>query len=174
MTELPDSSNQADHAATTTVTVRTGSEQETMEIASRIAEALRPGDLITLDGPLGSGKTCFVRGLAQAMGIDPMQVSSPTFIIRQEYVSSAGSALTHIDGYRIGGVEELESIGWDELLETGASIVAIEWPSRIGAALTGHVTLVVTFEHCSPTGRALTFEISDKDRPRFERIIGDG
>lgn len=140
------------------VIVRTGSERETMELAARIAGELRPGDVVTLDGPLGSGKTCFVRGLARGLGIDPAQVSSPTFIIRQEYAGSDGVTLTHIDGYRVSGPEELESIGWDELVEAGESIVAIEWPSRLGAALEGYATLAVTFEHCSPTERELSFE----------------
>lgn len=155
------------------VTVRTGSEQETMNLAAKIAGALRAGDVVTLDGPLGSGKTCFVRGLALGMGIDPAQVSSPTFIIRQEYARHDGVRLTHIDGYRIRGPQELETIGWDELLEVGDSIVTIEWPSRLGDAIADRCTLAVTFEHLSPRERMVTIEWPGDVADRFEKVFGD-
>jgi tRNA threonylcarbamoyladenosine biosynthesis protein TsaE len=155
------------------VTVQTSSEEQTMALAARIAEALRPGDVVTLDGPLGSGKTCFVRGLARGLGIDPAQVSSPTFIIRQEYEGQRVT-LTHIDGYRIKGSDELDTIGWDELLDSGETIVAIEWPTRLDGAAADRVTLAVTFEHISAGQRELTIEWSEKDRRRFEKVFGYG
>src|SRR5688572_12984790 len=130
---------------------QSSSEQQTIDLAAALAQRLIPGDIIALEGPLGSGKTCFVRGLARGLGIDPTQVSSPTFIIVHEYEAR----LYHLDAYRLQGgtPEELESIGWTELLHaaagrndenggaggTGGAVIAIEWPSRIGLALPGKV-----------------------------------
>jgi tRNA threonylcarbamoyl adenosine modification protein YjeE len=155
------------------VKLRTASEEQTMALAARIAEALLPGDIVTLDGPLGAGKTCFVRGLARGLGIDPAQVSSPTFIIRQEY-DGPDVTLTHIDGYRVTGPDELETIGWDELLDCSETIVVIEWPSRLDSAVADRVTLAVTFEHISAGQRELTVEWSETDRSRFEKAFDDG
>jgi tRNA threonylcarbamoyladenosine biosynthesis protein TsaE len=156
-------------------TVTTHSERETMDLAARIARLLAPGDLITLDGPLGSGKTCFVRGLARGLGIDPTQVSSPTFVIRQEYADEIGngSTLTHIDGYRVSGPDELETIGWEELLDARESIVAVEWPSRLGDAAAGRAKLAVSFAHRSPTERELAFEADDAFIRKLEALIAD-
>jgi len=151
--------------------LRTTDESQTMALAATIAAALRPGDVITLDGPLGSGKTCFVRGMAQGLGIDPRQVSSPTFVIQQEYAGPNGAKLTHIDGYRLSGPDELESIGWDELMDGGESIVAVEWPSRLGEALAGRVTLSAAFEHHSPTERTVTIAWAAEDSERFRKVF---
>lgn len=78
----------------------------------------------------------FVRGLAEGLGLDPQQVTSPTFVICHEYdrstrAGSAGPALIHIDAYRIRSAEDLETIGWADLLDAPGTILAIEWPSRI-------------------------------------------
>jgi tRNA threonylcarbamoyladenosine biosynthesis protein TsaE len=114
------------------------SEDETRAIAQRLAERLRPGDVIALDGPLGVGKTCFVRGLAEGLGIDSSAVSSPTFILCQEYESAGGHrpvTLAHLDGYRLSSPDELETIGFDEMIEAGEVIIALEWADRFGDAL---------------------------------------
>jgi tRNA threonylcarbamoyladenosine biosynthesis protein TsaE len=175
MTQEPRSSPPLNHAhGVKRVTVHSQSEEQTMALAARIALVLRPGDIVTLEGPLGSGKTCFVRGLARGLGIDPSSVSSPTFIIRQEYVSSSGVILTHLDGYRLNGPEDLESIGWDELIESAASIVAIEWPSRFGEALAKSASLAVAFEHVSVTERELTFEIAGDALESIWKAIANG
>ena len=63
------------------------SEIQTMELAASVARILQAGDLVALDGPLGSGKTCFVRGLVRGLGLDQSSVSSPTFVICQEYAT---------------------------------------------------------------------------------------
>ncbi len=141
------------------------SEQQTLDLAAALAQRLIPGDIIGLEGPLGSGKTCFVRGLARGLGIDPAQVSSPTFVIVHEYEAR----LYHLDAYRLQGgtPEELESIGWTELLlaaarrdgesggaaKAGGAVIAIEWPSRIGLALPDKV-------------RQSTDDADDKDKEK--------
>ena len=119
-----------------TLQVHTRSETETRHFAQRLAYVARAGDIIGLEGELGAGKTCFVRGLAEGLGIEPAQVSSPTFVLVHEYTPRNGEAtLAHIDAYRMASADDLESIGFSEMLQARDSIIAIEWPSRIVSSL---------------------------------------
>ncbi len=112
------------------------SETETLQLAARLGRQLSAGDVVCLEGPLGSGKTCFVRGLATGLGLDPTAVNSPTFVIWQRYQQmQTALALVHLDAFRLAGPDDLESVGWEELLETPDTVIAVEWPSRIAAAL---------------------------------------
>jgi tRNA threonylcarbamoyl adenosine modification protein YjeE len=101
-----------------------------MELAGRLARGLAPGDWVLLKGPLGAGKTVFVRGLARALGLDEDRVHSPTFTLVTEYGRPA--RLAHVDLYRIESPAELDELGLDELAENGA-IVAVEWGERLPA-----------------------------------------
>jgi tRNA threonylcarbamoyladenosine biosynthesis protein TsaE len=109
----------------------TKNEQETLNYAIAFAKKLSAPVIVQVEGVMGAGKTCFVRGLCEGLGGDPRQVSSPTFTIMQEYDIANGSRLVHIDAYRLSGEEELATIGWDELLQETNTIIAIEWSSRI-------------------------------------------
>ena len=111
--------------------MRTSSEQETHEYAMNFAKDISAPAILLLEGELGTGKTCFTRGLCEGLGGDPRQVSSPTFAIVQEYDIKENNRLVHIDAYRLSNEDELEAIGWDELLQDNNAIIAIEWPSRI-------------------------------------------
>jgi tRNA threonylcarbamoyladenosine biosynthesis protein TsaE len=113
---------------------RSSGPEETERIAAALAMRLAPGTVVALEGDLGAGKTCFVRGLARGLGADPGAVSSPTFVLEHRHPCGAGM-LVHIDAYRIRSAEDLASIGWEELLASGEAVVAVEWPSRIAAAL---------------------------------------
>ena len=107
----------------------TMNEQETLELARRLGRTLVPGDVVALIGPLGAGKTVFVRGLAEGAGADPAEVCSPTFALLHEYGGgSKGSAVfVHLDLYRLRDEErELREIGLPELL--AGRIAAVEWP----------------------------------------------
>ena len=91
------------------------------------------GLVIALNGPLGAGKTAFVKGLAAGLGVDPALVTSPTFVIVSEY-PAGGRRLAHVDLYRVETETELEVAGFLDLLEPGA-VVAVEWAERFPAAL---------------------------------------
>jgi tRNA threonylcarbamoyladenosine biosynthesis protein TsaE len=116
-----------------------------MLLAAAMAADLRPGNVVALCGDLGAGKTCFVRGLCKALGGDASLVNSPTFTIMQEYPVACGR-LVHVDAYRLRGEDELQTIGWDELLQDGNAVIAVEWPERIIGAIPDTATRVV-LEH---------------------------
>lgn len=145
----------------------TRSPEETEHLAGVSARCLRSGDVIALFGELGSGKTTFVRGLAVAIGVDPADVSSPTFVIVQRYEGSNTRWLIHVDAYRLAGPDELETIGWDELIATDNAIIAVEWADRIVDALPRSRTIQVYIEHESPEVRAFLFEVPDSIDDRF-------
>jgi tRNA threonylcarbamoyladenosine biosynthesis protein TsaE len=104
------------------------SEIETRAVAAALASRLRPGDVLLLHGDLGTGKTAFVRGLAAGLGIDPDDVTSPTFTLVHEY-RGGRLPIVHVDLYRVDGTD-LDDIGLDEALAR-AGIVAIEWAERL-------------------------------------------
>ncbi len=107
-------------------TFLTRGEGETRELASRLARLLRPGDVILLVGELGSGKTTFVKGLAEGLGVRE-RVISPTFTLHREYRGRL--PLHHLDAYRLRGARDLSDLGVEELLE-GEGVVAVEWGER--------------------------------------------
>jgi tRNA threonylcarbamoyladenosine biosynthesis protein TsaE len=106
----------------------TGSDEETAAVGRELGETLSPGAMIHLVGDLGAGKTVFVRGLAAGLGIDPDEVSSPTFTLIQEYRGQGRHPLFHVDLYRLAGAE-VGDLGLDALAVEG--IVAIEWANRM-------------------------------------------
>jgi tRNA threonylcarbamoyladenosine biosynthesis protein TsaE len=104
--------------------VRTASADETKAWGERLARLLFPGAVIGLEGELGAGKTCFVKGLATGLGIDEDEISSPTFTLIAEHYRGK-VPLYHIDLYRLEGAE-IEELGLDEYL-FGQGVTAIEW-----------------------------------------------
>lgn len=108
---------------------RTTSEGETVALGRDLGRNLEVGAVVLLDGPLGAGKTAFVRGIAMGLGCDPEDVSSPTFTIVQEYRGNV--TLQHVDLYRLSPVE-VEDLALDDLL--GDAVMAIEWPDRWASA----------------------------------------
>jgi tRNA threonylcarbamoyladenosine biosynthesis protein TsaE len=109
------------------------SHSDTVACGRLLGKAVPPGSVIALDGDLGAGKTCFVKGLAQGINqTDPDEVTSPTFTILQEYGGRV--PLYHFDAYRLAGPGDLESIGFDEYLG-GRGVAVIEWADNLGAAI---------------------------------------
>ena len=107
--------------------ITSNSEPETRSIAAALARDLAMGSVLLLSGDLGAGKTAFVRGLAEGLGIDPGEVTSPTFTIVQEYAGPSAT-LYHVDLYRLEG-PEIDDLGLEDLV-SGDGIVAIEWAER--------------------------------------------
>ena len=116
----------------------TRSEQETAAIATALADELQAGDVLLLSGTLGAGKTAFVRGLAEGLGIDPRDVSSPTFTLVHEY-RGGRFTLYHVDLYRLDRAAT-DDLGLDEL-GVRDGVLAIEWPDRLTHPLAGARTI---------------------------------
>lgn len=126
------------------------SPEETRRFGAAIGALLAAGDLVALEGDLGAGKTCLVRGLARGMGLDERAVNSPSFTNVQEYWPAAGegTVLVHVDAWRTAAVETL---GLEEA-RAGAA-VAVEWPARFPGLPEGRLTLRLT--HVDETTRQL-------------------
>ncbi|MEX2552987.1 MAG: tRNA (adenosine(37)-N6)-threonylcarbamoyltransferase complex ATPase subunit type 1 TsaE [Actinomycetota bacterium] len=112
--------------------LKTRSAAETKQLAESLAPILVPGDMIVLAGDLGAGKTTFVQGLARGLGIVE-KVTSPTFILMKEYLGGR-FPLMHMDIYRLGRVQDVIDLGYDEFLDP-SYVVAIEWGDRVEALL---------------------------------------
>jgi tRNA threonylcarbamoyladenosine biosynthesis protein TsaE len=121
---------------------------------------LRPGSVILLSGDLGAGKTALVRGIAEGLGIDPGEVSSPTFTLIQEY---RGGRLTlfHIDLYRLQA-REVDDLGLDEIAR-GGGVMAIEWPDRLPRGFEEAIT--VHIEHGDDRTRAISIGSAPSPKP---------
>lgn len=114
------------------------SPEETRALAGALGRALgasQEGLLVGLIGPLGAGKTEWVRGLAEGLGVDPGQVVSPTYVIACHYAGGAGRrALEHLDLYRLRSEDELLATGFLDLCQPGL-VLAVEWADRLPEAL---------------------------------------
>ncbi|MBW2245121.1 MAG: tRNA (adenosine(37)-N6)-threonylcarbamoyltransferase complex ATPase subunit type 1 TsaE [Deltaproteobacteria bacterium] len=112
---------------------------ETSALARALAIALlQVGDgkgwVVSLNGPLGAGKTHFAKALAEGLGIDPARVSSPTFVIANEYEAAREFRLVHADWYRVESEDELMASGLHDWLAPGVGLV-VEWGDRFPEAL---------------------------------------
>jgi tRNA threonylcarbamoyladenosine biosynthesis protein TsaE len=114
-----------------TITTTTRSAAETTELAVRVGALLRAGDVVVLDGELGSGKTVFAKGIARALGVTG-PVVSPTFTVVREYAGRV--PLVHVDVYRLDHLQELHDLGFDDLLGDDA-VTVVEWGDRVSAVL---------------------------------------
>ena len=137
------------------MTQTSASVADTERIAAALAATLRGGDVIALHGDLGAGKTQFTRGLVRALGGEPAQVSSPTYVLLHVY-STASLTLYHLDAYRVHGSDDFDAIGFDELLEQNG-VVVVEWPSRVTDRLPEE-RVEVTIETIGETERAITID----------------
>lgn len=120
-------------AARPPAVVLTSSEGETVAAGRAFGRRLRPGDVVAVDGGLGAGKTRFVRGVCEALGVDTA-VASPTFVFLHEH-RGADVAVFHFDFYRIASVAELADIGFAEYLGRPDGVCLVEWASRVEEAL---------------------------------------
>lgn len=116
----------------------TRSEEETVAVARQVASTLKAGDVLLVSGNLGAGKTTFVRGLAEGLGMNPDDVSSPTFTLIHEY-RGGRLGLYHADLYRLDRAATadlgLEEMGVDD------GVLAVEWPDRLTHQIASAITV---------------------------------
>ena len=137
------------------MTVITKSPEQTELLGKKLAELLRPGDVIAYYGDLGAGKTAFTRGLAAGLGIREA-VTSPTYTIVNEYLSGR-MPLFHFDMYRLSSSEELFDIGWEDYLARGG-VCAVEWSENVEDALTGAISITIEKDPAQLDWRNITIE----------------
>lgn len=143
----------------------TQSGADTIEVGRKLADLLKPPQLLLLRGELGTGKTTLVKGIAQALdAADPDEVTSPTFTLIHEYEGTQHGKpvrLFHLDVYRIEGERQLETLGLDELL-TDNSLVLVEWGEKFKSLVkraTGEIVIT------SAGGDARKIRVTLKDTP---------
>jgi tRNA threonylcarbamoyladenosine biosynthesis protein TsaE len=128
----------------------------TRELGRKLGALLRPGDLLCLQGDLGAGKTTLTQGLAEGWGSRDA-VSSPTFVMVNQYRAADDTPLYHMDAYRIESLPEAEQLGLDDMLAVGALI--LEWPERIEPILPQE-RLWLTLSHQGENERQITLRAS--------------
>lgn len=134
-------------------------EDVTRRAAEEFGRGLSPGDLVLLEGPLGAGKTAWVRGACVALGVDPREVTSPTYTLVHYYAGRG--PVVHADLYRLGGPAAPEAIGIEEDLADGEAILFVEWAGRLA---TDDATRVFTVRLDAPPGGARRVFIGQRER----------
>lgn len=134
--------------------VRSSSPERTAAFARRFARGLPPGTVLALVGPLGAGKTAFVKGLAAGLGLPPREAVSPTFALVHEHPGPV--PLFHADLYRLAGPDEAAELGLEDYAERGG-ILAVEWAERAAGLLPADA-VTVRFEVTGPRERLITVE----------------
>ena len=136
--------------------------QETEALGRALVQHLTPGTVVAFTGDLGAGKTAFVRGMAQGLGI-AQRVTSPTFTIVNEY-EGGRLPLFHFDMYRLGSADDLFDIGWEDFLRRGG-VCAVEWSETVQEALDADTIYVDIRRGAEDNQRVLTIR-----GPGFEAL----
>jgi tRNA threonylcarbamoyladenosine biosynthesis protein TsaE len=142
--------------------VETSDPSETEALGAELAAGLREGDVVLVQGELGSGKTTLVRGAARALGVSDA-VTSPTFSIGHRY-RAANVTVSHLDLYRLGGLEHEDPALLDDYLGPGR-IAFVEWPTEEGTALP-HARMRVTLTHRGGDRRLVEVGDEGEETPR--------
>jgi tRNA threonylcarbamoyladenosine biosynthesis protein TsaE len=134
----------------------THSPEETIELGRKFGAALQGGQVVALVGPLGAGKTHFIKGVAAGLGSpDQSRVNSPTFVLINEYESRGGElTVYHIDAYRLQSVAEFEALGFADYCRPDA-VILIEWADKVLPALKGIDYIRIDLSHEGPTERKI-------------------
>lgn len=143
----------------------------TDRLAVAVAPLVRPGDVLLLDGALGTGKTAFARALIPCLTGRPEEVPSPTFTLVQTYETDVAT-VWHFDLYRLAGPDEVLELGWDDAQAGGIAVV--EWPDRLGP-LAPADCLTVHFDYwgVDDCGRRATLTGTGSWTPRLARLTAD-
>lgn len=133
--------------------ITTHSPEETIELGRTLGQQLQGGEVFAIQGPLGSGKTHFIKGIALGVGADdPDQVNSPTFVLVNEYIGRL--ELYHIDAYRLDSVSDFEMLGFDDFLHP-QSVVLVEWADKVADALQALDCPRICFDHVAEHSRRI-------------------
>lgn len=144
--------------------VVTSSPEQTWEIGRLLGILLEAGDTICLYGDLGAGKTNFAYGIARGLDVQEQYITSPTFTFVNEYQGRI--PLYHLDLYRLKGTDELESIGFDEYIESDG-VTVIEWAERAADELPVE-NLSIYFSYVGETSREIGFR---GEGERYEKLM---
>ena len=137
------------------------SPEETVELGRRVGEQVQGGEIIAVCGPLGSGKTHLIKGIAAGAGAENSKsVTSPTFVIINEYAGRFD--IYHIDAYRIDSIAEFEMLGFDDFCYP-QSVVLIEWADKVESALHDIDYIWIELSHAGKNRR----EIHIKNVPPY-------
>jgi tRNA threonylcarbamoyladenosine biosynthesis protein TsaE len=151
-----------------TVDLVTHAPDETRKSAAALAELLIPGDVVSLTGELGAGKTAFVQGAARALGVEE-PVISPTFVLVREYRGEM--PIYHVDVYRLDRMQEVHDLGFEDLLDP-AGVVFVEWGDAVESVLPdSHLRVEIT----APDEQTRRLKVSARGRSwasRWERLEG--
>ena len=129
------------------------SSEETIAFAKKFAASLKPGNVVRLEGNLGSGKTTFIKGIALGLGLaDPDQVKSPTFALMHVYPTVP--PLYHFDLYRLATIGEIQNIGLEEFASDPSAVTCIEWAEK-AAGLLPRTARRVRLETAGPQARRI-------------------
>lgn len=134
--------------------LETYSAQETEAIGARVADRLRPGDMVIVSGEVGAGKTTLIRGACRALGVTG-PVTSPTFTIGQRYLDGR-LPISHLDLYRLEGMEEEDPALLDDYLDPD-SVAFVEWPA-VGVGRLGRPALEIRLGHSEGDRRSVEIE----------------
>lgn len=154
------------------LTIQSESEACSLELGRLLGERLEPGDVLALRGELGAGKTLLTRGIARGLGVpSEVRVTSPTFTFINEY--DGRLRLYHLDLYRLGDIDELETLPWREAL-FGVGVAVVEWPERMEELLPEErweIRINVTGDE----SRSVAIRPSgERNRKRLEAWVKDG
>jgi tRNA threonylcarbamoyladenosine biosynthesis protein TsaE len=136
--------------------IESQSVEETIALGQRIGEQLQGGEVIALIGELGTGKTHLIKGLAMGLAVEDTEaVTSPTFTLINEYEGRL--LLYHIDAYRLEDAEQLESLGFDEIVR-GEIVTVVEWADRVWRVVGAYEPITIRMSHQGETQRRIECE----------------
>ncbi len=152
---------QVERSGESTLSIRIASEAETERLGQALAEVIHPGVVIGLVGTLGAGKTRLVRALAEALGVDPGAIASPTFVLIHEYEGRL--PIYHFDAYRLDSPDDFEALGASDYWTEGEGLCLIEWADLVADRLPREAWWI----RIEPDGpRAIPFQIHRSSRLR--------
>jgi len=139
--------------------------QQTIEYARKFAKKLRGGEVVGLIGELGSGKTTFVKGLAEGLKVVE-NITSPTFVILKSYpaeIEDRNIEFVHVDAYRIENIDDIKSVGIEDFLNRRDVIIIVEWAEKIKKILPKK-TIYINFKHKSEKEREISIKTRSSEK----------